>query len=138
MSSNEVVLAAIAELQKQVQRIAEALEKQQQRKEYQSSYYKKRKAEKKLALERLKIRDTHCLDSMRDPRMPFEKWTQRLKQFVEEGRSAYNYISWLAWALRPRPHHPKRRLLSGFDRTHQRQAATQQVLRKGPDRARSD
>ena len=23
---------------------------------------------------------------------------QRLKQFVEEGRSAYNYISWLAWA----------------------------------------
>ena len=45
-SSNEDVLLAISKLSEQVQRIADALEKQQLRKEYQAAYYKKRKATK--------------------------------------------------------------------------------------------
>ena len=98
MPSNEDVLLAISKLSEQVQRIADALEKQQLRKEYQAAYYKKRKVAKKVALNRIEIRDMHCLECARDPRMPFEMWTERLEQFVKEGRSAYNYICWLAWA----------------------------------------
>ena len=46
MPGNEEVLAAIAALKEQVQRIADALEKQNDRKSYQAQYYRKRKAEK--------------------------------------------------------------------------------------------
>ena len=96
--SNEEVLAAVVELKEQVQRIAEAMEKQQDRKSYQAEYYKKRKAAKAAKVVRLENRDRHCLDGPRDPRLPHAVWAKQLKAFAERGLSAYNFITWLAWA----------------------------------------
>jgi hypothetical protein len=96
--SNEEVLAAIVSLKQEVQRIAEALEKQQERKSYQAEYYQKRKAAKAVKLERLENRNRHCLTGPRDQRLPIVKWTAQLKAFAERGLSAYNFITWLAWS----------------------------------------
>jgi len=96
--SNEEVLAAVVSLKADIQRIAEALEKQQDRKSYQAEYYKKRKAAKAAKLKRLENKDRHCLGGMRDPRLPHETWTKQLKAFAERGLSAYNFLTWLAWS----------------------------------------
>lgn len=95
--SNEELLAAVVQLKEQVQRIAEAMEKQQGRKSYQAEYYKKRKAALAAALVRLPNKDRHCLEGPRDSRMPHAAWAKQLKAFAERGLSAYNYITWLAW-----------------------------------------
>ena len=96
MTSNEAVLAAVVELKEQVQRIADAMERRQNRKSYQAEYYKKRKAAKAAKLVRLENTNRHCLKGRRDNRLPHEAWA--LKTFVERGLSPYNYITWLAWA----------------------------------------
>ena len=101
MPGNEEVLAAIAALKEQVQRIADALEKQNDRKSYQAQYYRKRKAEKAKAvalLQRLPNADRHCLTGNRDERLPIDKWTQQLRAFAARGLSAYNFITWVAWS----------------------------------------
>ena len=98
MTSNEAVLAAVVELKEQVQRIADAMERQQNRKSYQAEYYKKRKAAKAAKLVRLENTNRHCLKGRRDNRLPHEAWAKQLKTFVERGLSPYNYITWLAWA----------------------------------------
>ena len=98
--SNEEVLAAVAKLAEQVQRIAAAMEKQQDRKSYQAEYYKRRKAKKAEAAaraKRLSNKDRHCLDGPRDLRLPFAAWAGRMKAFADRGLSAYNFITWLAW-----------------------------------------
>ena len=96
--SNEEVLAAIVSLKGEVQRIAEALEKLQERKSYQSAYYKKRKAAKAAKAERMENLNRHCLDGPRDKRLPHAAWAKQLKAFAERGLSAYNFITWLAWS----------------------------------------
>ena len=47
MVSNEELLTVITELKAQVQRMADALQKKEDRKNYQSAYYEKRKTAKK-------------------------------------------------------------------------------------------
>jgi hypothetical protein len=99
--NNKEVLDAIAVLSAQVQRIADALEKQSERKSYQAEYYQKRKkkAEEAAALAaKLDNQNRHCLEGMRDTRLPYAQWAAKLKEFAERGLSAYNFISWLAWA----------------------------------------
>jgi len=91
------LLDEVVQLKKQVQRIADALEKQQDRKSYQAAYYKKRKAAKAAKVVRLPNKDRHCLDGPRDPRLPHAAWAKQLKKFAERGLSVYNFISWLAW-----------------------------------------
>ena len=97
--SNEELLAAVVQLKEQVQRIAEAMEKQQGRKSYQADYYKKKKRKAALAraVVRLPNKDRHCLEGPRDSRLPHAVWAKQLKAFAERGLSAYNYITWLAW-----------------------------------------
>ena len=102
------VLAEIVQLKEQVGRMADALQRQEDvmkcledRKKYHADYYKKRKvarAKRKVALSnKLLNRDKHCLDSLRDTRVPYDKWTEKLKAFSARGLSAYNFITWLAW-----------------------------------------
>ncbi len=98
--SNEEVLAAVAKLTEHVQRIAVAMEKQQERKSYQAEYYKKRKAKKEAEAAKAKLlpnRDRPCLDGPRDKRLPHAEWAKQLKAFADRGLSAYNFLTWLAW-----------------------------------------
>ena len=100
MVSNEKLLAELLALKTQVCRIADALQKQEDRKQYQAEYYKKKKAEKKKkkASNKLENRNKHVLEGTRDRRVPYKMWAAKLKQFYERGLSPYNYITWLAWA----------------------------------------
>ena len=101
MTVLQKVLNQQQELTTEVERIAEVLKQQQNRKQYQSDYYKKRKA-KKLAKEaenkRLPNPRGNCLHGGgRDRNLPVAEWAKTLKLFVERGLSAYNFMSWLAW-----------------------------------------
>lgn len=108
MSGTEV-LNAIADLKAQVQRIAEALEKANSRKEYQASYYKKRKQKKAtpkiLAPSGLRNLDRHCLEGRRDKRLPVDKWATVLRRFVDARASPYNFLTWLAWSWNKDTYH---------------------------------
>ena len=98
--SNAEVMEAITVLSEQVTRIADALQKQQDRKEYHSEYYKKRKVAKlqrEAEEKRLPNKDKNCLDGPRDRRLPHATWALKLKEFVDRGLSPYNFLTWLAW-----------------------------------------
>lgn len=97
------LMEAIAAIKVQVERIADAMQKQQDRKEYQAEYYKKRKrtaAEKRtVARTRLNNGNQHCLgEGKRDKRLPHAAWARKLKEMAGRGLSAYNFLTWLAWA----------------------------------------
>ena len=100
MTVLQKVLNQQQELTTEVERIAEVLKQQQNRKQYQSDYYKKRKA-KKLAKEvenkRLPNPRGNCLSGGRDRNLPAAEWAKTLKVFVDRGLSAYNFMSWLAY-----------------------------------------
>ena len=100
--SNEVLLAAIVELKEQVAKMAEALQSREDRRTYQANYYKKRKETKKQKAEELanarlpNTRGSH-FNGLRKTNVPIKKWVDKMKQFGKEGRSVYNWITWLAW-----------------------------------------
>ena len=87
----------VRSLKEQVQRMADVMEKREERRQYQAAYYKKRKAGKCKQLPGLSNLDRHCLEGMRDRRLPAEAWGKVLKRFVELDLSPYNFLSWLAW-----------------------------------------
>ena len=92
------VLREMALIKEQVARVADALEKQADRKKYQAAYYQERKkkaAKKKKAVGRPNPA-RHCLNG-RDSKLPHAKWAEQLKSFVERGLSPYNFLTWLAW-----------------------------------------
>ena len=93
------LIAEVRQLKEQVHRMADALQKREDRRTYQSAYYKKRKAAAVVtAPPGLKNLDRHCLSGgLRDRRLPAAEWGEVLKRFVQQGRSAYNFLSWLAW-----------------------------------------
>ncbi len=97
-ATNDQILAAVDSLTQQVQRIADVLQGQLDRKEYHAEYYKKRKALKEAKASRLSNRNKHCLEGMRDTRLPSAEWAEKLKWFSDNGLSVYNYVTWLAWA----------------------------------------
>lgn len=99
MVSNEELLTVITELKAQVQRMADALQKKEDRKNYQSAYYEKRKTakKKKAACSKLENPNRHILEGPRDYRLPYQRWALKLKEFVDRGLSPYNFITWLAW-----------------------------------------
>ena len=96
--TNEQLLAAVQALSTQVQKIASALDKQQQRREYQAAYYKKRKAAKAEKAKRIELPDGHCLECRRSDRIPKEAWAKQMRSFVERGLSPYNFLTWVAWS----------------------------------------
>ena len=96
--TNEQLLAAVQALATQVQKIASALDKQQQRREYQAAYYKKRKAAKAEKAKRIELPDGHCLECRRSDRIPKEAWAKQMRSFVERGLSPYNFLTWVAWS----------------------------------------
>ena len=102
MVSNEELLTVITELKAQVQRMADALQKKEDRKNYHSEYYKKRKTDKKKKAAKSKLKlenpNRHILEGQRDYRLPFKKWALKLKKFVDRGLSPYNFVTWLAWS----------------------------------------
>ncbi len=98
------VLREMAAIKSQVQRVADALEKQEDRKKYQAAYYQQRKktakaakiAKEKLSLKRMNP-PMHCLGVPRDKELPHAKWAEKLKEFARRGLSPYNFLTWLAW-----------------------------------------
>ena len=71
------------------------------RKEYQSEYYKKRKAAKEkkaaeIARTRLKNPERSVFDAKRDYRVPHDKWAAKLTEAVQRGLSVWNWLTWLA------------------------------------------
>ena len=100
----QMILASISKLRCEVKEIADQLKKQQDRKKYHAEYYQKRKAkeakkkkEKQVDDNRLTNHNKHCLEGSRDKRLPFAEWAKVLKQFVDRGLSAYNFMTWLSW-----------------------------------------
>jgi hypothetical protein len=92
----------IRALKVQVQRMADAMQRREERASYQAEYYKKNKKKKsdKVALKRatrLKC-DRHIFEGLRRYDVPHGKWAQKMREFVEQGRSVYNWLSWLAWS----------------------------------------
>ena len=98
MSDLQQLIGIVASLKEQVQRMADVMQKREERREYQAAYYKKRKAAANVVVKKgLANLNRHCLEGMRDPRVPAAEWAVVMRRFVEEGRSAYNFLSWLAW-----------------------------------------
>ena len=97
---SDKVLEAISELKEQVCRLADMLQAQQDRKEYQKSYYQRRKAARELLVQglQLKNKERHCLEGPRDQRLPVAEWGKQLRRFVGAGMSAYNFLTWLTWS----------------------------------------
>ena len=103
-SEGSEIMQVLQELKGQVQRLADALEKEQDRKAYQKAYYKRRKEAReveKLGLQ-MKLREVNCLEGPRDRRLPSEEWAKQLKRFVDAGLSAYNFLTWLTWTWNQR------------------------------------
>ena len=103
MVSIEDLLTVITALKDQVQRMADALQTQEDRKKYHAAYYKKRKAaaaarKKNAVNDKLENPNKHILEGSRDYRLPAKKWALKLKEFVDNGLSPYNFITWLAWS----------------------------------------
>ena len=97
------VLDEIKGLREQVQRMADLIQKQQDRKSYQADYYKKRKETKTKARtaassDKILNHDRHCLNTARDKRLPHDKYIAKLKEFVSRGLSVYNFVTWLGWS----------------------------------------
>ena len=96
-------MVAIVELKEQVARMADALQSREDRRVYQSNYYKKRKEDKKKKAEELanarlpNTRGSH-FTGLRKTNVPIKKWIEKMKQFGREGRSVFNWITWLAWS----------------------------------------
>ena len=92
---SDKVLEAISELKEQVCRLADMLQAQQERKEYQKSYYQRRKAARELLVQglQLKNKERHCLEGPRDRRLPVAEWGKQLRRFVNAGMSAYNFLT---------------------------------------------
>lgn len=96
------VIAEIRELRVQVQRMADLLQKREDRTSYQAQYYKRRKEAKAKAGfgdAKLLNRNGHCLcQSGRDRRLPHSKYAAKLQEFVDRGLSVYNFVTWLGWS----------------------------------------
>jgi hypothetical protein len=93
------VLKQVRLLRAEVQRMADLMQKREDRREYQAAYYKKRKVAKKpRQLPGLSNLDRHCLMGARDTRMPTQEWGETMQRFARSGRSAYNFLTWLAWS----------------------------------------
>ena len=100
LGTDERILAELRDLKEQVKRLADAVQKQQDRRSYQKDYYKRRKAGKKAVPKSgLLNRDVHCLDVNRgrDNRLPVAEWAKVLRVFAEKGASSYNFLTWLSW-----------------------------------------
>ena len=80
----EQLVGIVLELKEQVQRMADALQKQEDRKEYQATYYKKRKAAKKDRSSKLENPKGFILQR-KDYRLPFRAWGLKMKEFAERG-----------------------------------------------------
>ena len=138
LGTDERILAELRDLKEQVKRLADAMQKQQDRRSYQKDYYKRRKAAKKAVPKSgLLNRDGHCLDVNRgrDSRLPVAEWAQVLRLFAEKGASSYNFLTWLSWAWNhdTYQHQPITRsgVLPGLHWAQRTQGATEQVRREG-------
>jgi len=101
--STESLMAAIVELKEQVARMADALQSREDRRVYQANYYKKKKEDKKkkaedLANARLPNTKGSHFTGLRKYNVPVVKWIEKMKQFGREGRSVFNWFTWLAWS----------------------------------------
>ena len=95
----EQLVGIVLELKEQVQRMADALQKQEDRKEYQAEYYKKRKAAKKEKSRSSKLENPKgFILNRKDERLPFRAWGLKMKEFADRGLSPYNFLTWLTWA----------------------------------------
>ena len=102
MVSTEDLMAEILALKEQVQRMADAMLLKEDRKKYQAEYYRKKKAanaKKKKERSRLPNPDRSLFEGRRnDRKMPHKRWADKLREFHEDGRSIWNWLTWLAWA----------------------------------------
>ena len=102
LSSPELtkIMSMLEQLTTEVSGISQVLKKEQERKEYQSGYYKKRKAaklKKEAENNRLPNPKGNCLHGTRDRNLPVVQWAKMLKAFVDRGLGPYNFLSWLSW-----------------------------------------
>ena len=99
----EELRAEIRELRVQVQRMADALQTKQDRSQYQAEYYKKRKAAKALKKEQdrasKRLSSERCVfKGLRRRDVPHKLWAQKMQEFLRDGRSIYNWLTWVAWS----------------------------------------
>ncbi len=99
----EELRAEIRELRVQVQRMADALQTKQDRSQYQAEYYKKRKAAKALKKEKdrasKRLSSERCVfKGLRRRDVPHKLWAQKMQEFLRDGRSIYNWLTWVAWS----------------------------------------
>ena len=102
MVSTEDLMAEIRELKEQVQRMADAMLLKEDRKKYQAEYYRKKKAakaKKKKEDARMPNPDRPLFEGRRNEhKMPHKRWAAKMREFLEDGRSVWNFLTWMAWA----------------------------------------
>ena len=96
----EELRAEIEKLRVQVQRMADALQKKEDRTQYQAEYYKKRKAAAKALKKEVKrLSSERCVfKGLRRRDVPHKLWAQKMQEFLQDGRSIYNWLTWVAWS----------------------------------------
>ena len=96
-SQTTALLEAVASMSEKLDKVLAFMEKKCVRKEYQAAYYKKRKAKQELMARMLVNPKGHCLEGLKDKRLPFDQFGTQLRAFRERGLSLYNFVTWLAW-----------------------------------------
>ena len=100
------------ELEKRVEALEAQLTCKSKRKKYNQDYYQKKKKEKKKEERALRhmnprlntifsVSPGACRTAWKtrpDLPYPLEVWTQKLKDFVAQGRRVDQYLEWLAWS----------------------------------------
>ena len=101
--SNAEVMEAVKTLAAQVRRIAEQLEKANDRKRYHKEYYQRRKKEKvqkeEAASTKLQVpEDRSVFRASSKVQLPVAKWLRKLVQFHDAKRPVENFLTWLTWS----------------------------------------